>query len=220
MRWWMAGAVVAVGCIGTPPSDGGQFGEEGGARCGVVSRTPLAVDEVSPLGFSAQDVLPVVSGPRTETLSWSDGTTTELQLEVAPTGVYEYVEQAVVDDGTGTGSEPALAPWCPNEISIAASTTFATADGAFAEALPDPVLAATADAATLTDSLEQVAGTYDVWDHVPAGNDYDDARSWLDVTFSATGVAGAISGQGSGTDGDVAWAEAFEVASFGDAPSR
>jgi len=63
--WTLAAALI--GCGGAQA--GGQTGEEteGGCRLAV---TPLALDEVSPLGFSASDVLEFSEGERQAELRW------------------------------------------------------------------------------------------------------------------------------------------------------
>ena len=42
MRWMTLVGITVAGCVGTTPpnDDGGQFGEEAGAQCVVVGRTP------------------------------------------------------------------------------------------------------------------------------------------------------------------------------------
>jgi hypothetical protein len=217
MRGWFGLAAFAIGCTGGGWNDGGQFGEEGGARCEEASRTQLAADETSPLGFAPQAILDLLVGPRDETLTWASGGSTPLALEVVPDGDYAYVEQEFVSDGSG--AEPALG--CPNLVVVEGELTFATEDGAFDEHLPVVVQAESAALASLYDPLEQLAGAFDPWDHVPAGSDYDEARAWLEVSFDAAGASGVIEGQGSGVVGDpndpdsTAYAEGFEVASFG-----
>lgn len=221
MRWFTL-AVVLVGCIGTPPNDDGQFGEEGGARCDVVSRTPLAVDEVSPLGFTAQEVLDYAAGAHEQTLSWSAiGGSTPLTLTIAQSGAIEYLEQAVVETGNGSNAEPALAPFCPNVLSVGVDIGFVTEDGAFAEQWLGALASDVVDRATFGRQLDELVGTFDPWDHAPVGPAYDEVIAWLDVALTPAGPSGTVQGQGSGTDGDpndpngTAWAQSFEVASFG-----
>src|SRR5688500_13866468 len=108
MRWMTLVGITVAGGVGTTPpnDDGGQFGEEAGAHCEVVGRTPLALDEVSPLGFSAADVLALAEGQHDEVLSWVEaGGSSPLTLTVAQVGDIEYLEQAVVDDGGNGGEE-------------------------------------------------------------------------------------------------------------------
>ena len=216
---WLALAMVSVGCIGTPPNDDGQFGEEG-AHCEVVARTPLGLDEVSPLGFTAQAVLDFAAGTHAATLAWEDGSRTPLSLVIEPVGDIEYLEQAVVDDGNGSGEEPALAPLCPNVLSIGVDIGLSTEDGALAEQWLGTLEADTVELARFGRDLDDVAGTFDAWDHAPEGVAFDEVHAWLDTTISAAGPEGLISGQGSGTDGDpndpngTSWAQSFEIGIF------
>ncbi len=60
-------------------------------------------------------------------------------------------------------------------------------------------------------------GTFDPWDYAPANNDWDEVRAWITASWTAAGASGVIAGQGSGTDGEVAFAEALDIASWGEA---
>jgi hypothetical protein len=48
----------------------------------------------------------------------------------------------------------------------------------------------------------------------PSG-DYDSYRAFLDLTITAAGITGRISGQVEGSDGETAFAENYDIASFG-----
>lgn len=219
---WLALAGFSIGCVGTtPPNDDGQFGEEAGARCDVVTRTPLALDEVSPLGFTAQSVLDLAEGTHPGTLTWLEaGGSSPLTLTVAQAGAIEYVEQAVVTTGTGSGEEPALSLWCPNLVSVGVDIGFVTDDGVFAEQWLGALTSDVEGQTGFDRTLEDLAGTFDPWDHIPADTDFDEVTAWLEVSFDASGPSGLIHGQGSGTDGDPndpdssAYAQNFDIASF------
>ncbi|MEQ1507007.1 MAG: hypothetical protein ABMB14_32565 [Myxococcota bacterium] len=214
MRWFMV-VVLAGGCaVGSDPLDGGQFGEESGARCEVATRTPLGRDEASALGFSPADVLAYAEGTHAATLAYTAGGSTGLTVEVAQTGALEYLEQHVVSGDGGGGAQTEAALFCPNVVSLGVTLGFATDDGAFAESWEVALLAEAADRVTLYQDLDAVAGTFDVWDHAPDPNDFDDATAWLELALDAAGATGIVHGQGSGTDGDVAFAQNFDVATF------
>lgn len=225
---WMLAAVLpvalSVGCTGVvqdPPSDGGQIGEENGAHCEVVDRAPLQRDEVSPLGFSAGEILDLAVGVHEHELIWARGGSTALALTVDDEGVYEYLTQEVVVTGDGGRTTANIEPWCPNLVSAKVTLGLETADGAFAESRELELQAYEAGRSQQYLDLDEVSGTFDPWDHVPAASDYDEVRAWLNVTFEASGARGTIDGQGSGVIGDpnqpdsVAYAEAFDIARFG-----
>jgi hypothetical protein len=207
-----------------PDLDGGQIGSESGAHCEIATETPLAEDEVSPGGFAPAEILALLALPYAGDLQWEAGGSTPLTFAVTPAASYAWVvQEVVVEDGDGSGTAAEIAPWCPSYLAIDVTLDFATADGAFAESFALEVRAESAEAASVGADLASVSGTFDVWDHVPAGSDYDEASASLSVQFDAAGPRGGISGQGSGVLGDpndpdsVAYAENFEIAHFGSA---
>lgn len=220
--WLGAMAVAMVACTGAePPNEqpGGQFGEEAGAHCVVLTETPLALDEISPLGFSAQELLALAAGASEHELDWVQlGQTTSLSLAVTSLDSASYVEQGVERDEGYGGPEP----WCPNVVKVAVRLELSTEDGALAESAETALTSEGADRVSLTLPLDAVAGSFDPWDHVPAGTDFDEVRAWLELNFDASGLSGRIDGQGSGVVGDpndpdsVAYAQGFDIATFGD----
>lgn len=208
------------GCLlgtanGKNDNDGGQYGEENLAGCVVQTSTPLALDEVSALGFAPQAIVDLVSGERADTLDWTDGPPAGLQYEVVPTGAWAY-EELAWESATGTEMAPALG--CMNRLSGPATLHFASDDGAFAESLAVDVRAESATSAAVYSELEGLSGTFDPWAHVDPTEGYDEVIAWLDLAFDAnSGVSGAINGQGSAVDGEVAWATNLQFATFGEA---
>lgn len=215
-RWLLVAVALSTGCsIGTDPNDGGQIGEESGARCEAQSHTALTVDEVSELGFAPQALVDLAVGSTMSTLSWADGTSTDLTEEVVVSGAMEFVHYEVVDDGTGDGQTAMeMAMWCPDQVEIEVVLSLDTADGRFAEAIPTRIVASAEDQVTATLSLDAVDGTFDPWDFAPEGNDYDAVRAWVDLAWDANGPSGVVSGQGEGVDGEVAFAEAIDIGSW------
>ena len=222
MRFGLLAMVVATGCVFEErPDDGGQFGEEG-AACVAVERTALALDEASALGFAPQSLLDAAAGEHSATLTWSDGGATPLAISVTPVagGAIELVDYEFLDED---GEPSAMEMGCADLVEIEVDVTFATEDGAFAEAWSGRLTSPLADAADLWHDLDAVAGSFDPWDHAPAGNTYDEVRAWVSITFAAGDASGAVSGQGSGTEGDpsdpdsVAYAENLEIGRFGPA---
>ncbi len=211
VRWFVP--FVMVGCAGTEPLDGGQYGEEG-TRCEAVSRAPLAADEVSALGFAPQDLLALVGPPETVTLTWAEGGTTELALEVVADGAMELVDYELA---TEDGSEPAIDLGCADLVELEVTFSFATADGVLDESVATRLASADGLVASAWVDLDEPRGTFDAWDYAPAGNDWDDLRAWVAAEWSTAGASGVVEGQGSGTDGDVAFAEMLPIGSWGSA---
>ncbi len=213
-RNWMLTLALAVGCnLEDPnPDDGGQFGEEVTSSCQVVSRTPLALDEVSALGFAAQDVLALAEGTHTATLTWArDGAATGVTVTVALDGEAELLDREVVKTGTGSGEEPAITMWCPDMVEIGVAFTVTTDDGQLAESWSGGLTSEDGASASARRSLDAVQGTFDAWDHVDPTADYDELEGSLELGFDVQGSWGTVRAQGSGTDGEVAWAENLEL---------
>lgn len=217
-RWLLVPLVLTTACtLGTDPDDGGQIGEESGARCEAVGRTALAVDEESALGFAPQALVDLAVGSTTSTLDWADGTSTPLVEDVVVTGAMELVDYEVIDTGTGDGTQTAMemALWCPDQVEIEVTLSLTTDDGRLAESVATRLQASEVDLVTAWMTLDQPQGTFDAWDFAPAGNDYDDMRAWIDLTWDASGASGVVHGQGEGTDGDTAFAENVDIGSWG-----
>jgi hypothetical protein len=209
-------APALVGC--DSPQGGGQIGGEKTAGCYELVSTPLGLDEVSPLGFSAADALPTIEGARTETLLWAKGGDTVLSLEALYVGGdTRFVESEYRSYGQ-TGA-PVLD--CPPAIEIDLDLDFATADGAFAETWQGTARAESAQSATFFHDLDldALAGTYQVTEVEPA--DFDAVSVFASVVFSGQSVSGSLSGQATFSDGErpgdddgSVSAQGFEVATF------
>jgi hypothetical protein len=208
-------ALVLVGCSGTDPLDGGQYGEEAGASCAPQSSSPLAADEVSALGFAPQAMLDLVGPAQTVPLTWADGSVTDLTLEVTVDGAMELVDYELEEsEGDGTAA-PAIELGCADLVEIEVRFRFSTADGLLDEEMSARLTSADGQTAGLTVDLDRISGTLDPWAFAPEGNDWDELRAWMMADWSAAGPSGVIDGQGSGTDGDLAFAESVTLAAWG-----
>jgi hypothetical protein len=210
-------ALAAAGMLGCDsPQSGGQIGGEKTSGCYELVSTPLALDEVSPLGFSAADALASIEGPRTETLLWAKGGDTVLSLDALYVGgETRFVEsefRAYGEDGA-----PQLD--CPPAIEIDLDLGFDTADGALVETWRGTARAEATDRATFWHELdlEALIGTYQVTEVDPA--EYDAVSVYASIVFNGQSVSGSLTGLGEISDrgddpeGSVS-AELFEVASF------
>jgi hypothetical protein len=196
-------------------------GEDSGPSC-KDEEAAVALEEVTPLGFSAQDVVDLVSPPYEGPLAWADETTTVLDLEIAPTGEAWFVDSEVVS-GAGE-AQPAIWPICDDRVAVAVTIQFTTADGAFAETWAERVEAAAAAEAHWNRELDlgSLNGDFDLLPFVQS-KDYDELRAFVGGTVSTkTGTSGRINGQGSGSEdcdpGDTcsSWSEEVPVATWGD----
>lgn len=213
--------VAACGSSATGGGDGGgnkspDDPQEALTGCLPVNTTPIGLDEPTPLGITAADVLALANGEHQGQLTWDKGGSTGLTVSVtADAASARYVELDWQSDGSG--AEPAMA--CGSVIEIDAAVGFATADGAFAESWATKLTAFEPSVVVAAASADpaDIAGSYQVTEVDPA--QYDELLVFFDVAFGASGTTGGVAGQGvqgsnsNDPDGSVS-ATRFSVASF------
>jgi hypothetical protein len=204
-------SVLAAACAAQAPTEPNpepddQTGEVAG--CAPVSEAPLGADEVGPEGFSARAALDAALGSRSAPLAWADGGATTVVVEAAQAGDVVSVDYEYQSDGSGM--EPAIG--CVDQVEIPVTLTLSTDDGALSLSTAATLVAAADGASAWLD----LPADFDLQPFVPAASSYDAVRGFVSLTWTASGVSGAIEGQGEGTDGDVAYAEAFDIATIGD----
>jgi hypothetical protein len=116
---------VLAACGDEPPVPlgsllGGQSGEEG-ITCNEISSTEVGMTQATAAGFTAEQVLFVALGSHTPTLSWEDGSTTDLTLEVAYDGGDIVVREYDLEE-------------CAPTVELEIELVMVTADGQFDEA--------------------------------------------------------------------------------------
>jgi hypothetical protein len=181
--------------------------------------TALALEEQTALGFSAGELLAMAEGLTETELLWAVDGTSALSIEVSHQGgEARYITSVAVypDDG---GATPAIGVVCEDRVEIDVSVTFQTDEGTFNEAW-DGTLRSSSGEADLTASLyheldlDAMGGSFAVDGWAPEGY-ADSAVAWIDASFDADGnPSGEVAGYVSGEDGEVAWAETFEVATW------
>lgn len=203
----LASLLLLVAC-----DAGGQSGEENVAwGCEVVSETPIAADEVTPDGLTAQDAAALVT-PFSGPLTWVEHPATTLDLTpTVDVGSARFVDYELPE--VGEGPEPALE--CVDTIEMDADLAFVTADGLLDE-LWSIVLVAR-DASTTDADAEidpaALAGTYTVTEVDPA--DYDVVRMFVNPVWTSTAVSGRLTGQAE-TTGDASDPDSTASATFFD----
>lgn len=191
-----------------------------GGGCDETSSV-LALDEVSTLGFSANDLIQLAAGTHQETLLYQDGTTTGLTLTLEYLdGEVRFVDSEPAESESGQEAD-LIAPYCEDRLEVAVRVTFATDDGAFNEQWQDVLSATTVDSATVnaTFSPTGLTGSYVL--EVPADSqDYDEAKLFIDATFTAGATQGTVDAQVSGSNEDTAdgdgdaWAALIPIATW------
>ncbi|MDP2306537.1 MAG: hypothetical protein Q8P18_10990 [Pseudomonadota bacterium] len=187
------------------------------------TRTEIALDEVTPLGFSAADVLAHLAPQEDAALRWADGTVTDLSLDFAPGTTARFVD-GTVEPPTSGAPMPEIAIVCDDYIEVDVAIGFATADGEFAEQLKSRIRAITADTGVIDAALalDALVGTFDLAPFVEAES-WDDLTAWVHVDLTSDGrtrgyVAGTASGEEPCAEGEecTAWAEDVAVATWGE----
>lgn len=200
---WLVAALAASAC-------GGQVGEET-VVCEPVRTTPLALDDVSELGFTPRALIDAAVRSHAAQLAWADGGTTALTLALSyRDGTAEFQDREWVGDD---GGREIAALDCADVVKLGLRVEAATEDGALSETWTVDALATSADALSLSADLEPIAGSLVIDDYAPPG-EWQSTRAWIDLVVDAGGVAGTIQGQAAGEDGDVAFAQGFDIASI------
>ncbi|XXY49087.1 hypothetical protein WME91_54680 [Sorangium sp. So ce269] len=231
-RWlsWVLAAVTGVGLLGCidgqgGPPQGGQIGGVHGSEGGCDEEAEdIGADVVSPLGFSANEVIAALSGERSAPLTWAKGGSTTAAVSLGELVSARFVRsqpgQGGGPEGSGPGvAEPALALDCADHLQIDVPLAFATEDGAFDESFSVKLRATQVDAGSFYHKidLEALQGSYEVTEVDPA--EFREVLVYLSGTLTSSAVDGTISGTaenhpiGSGPEGSVS-AQPFNVAEF------
>lgn len=216
--WWVW--TVLVGCAGKTKGD--TVGE--GSSCDE-TRAPLALDEVSPLGFSAAELLARLPASETVPLTYSDASVTELTLTYAPAASAEFVD---LEPKPSDGSiETLMYAVCEDLVEVGVDVTLSTADGLFDEALEAPLRAMALDTASMRAELplDAMGGTFSI-DAFTDETAYTDASAWALIVLGDGATTGDLHGQVSGggdcEEGEVctAWAADVPIGTWGAAAER
>ncbi len=139
--------------------DGGQTGDEDtsgeGAGCDYVP-TVVDLDEVTPLGFTAQEVLETALGSHTTPFFWKQGGheygpesgASELTLELGAPAQARFMK------GTPKETTFEIAVDCPDRVEVDVEVHASTQGGALDETFVGPIHASTPNLATLNHSFD------------------------------------------------------------------
>lgn len=226
-RWlsWAGAALAGAALFGCAEEDGssgpmnGQIGGVQGNESCEEEEAAIGLEDASPLGFSAAEVAAAVSGERSAPLTWAKGGSTTVTLSVGAPVAARFVTSTTPTGTPSNGQEIGLAVDCSDYLKIDVPLSFATEDGAFAEAFSISLTARQADTATFYHSIDLAAleGSYQVTEVDPA--EFREVRVHLSGTLGSSAVSGKISGtaesfpSGDGPDATVS-AQLFDVATF------
>lgn len=206
-------SLAAVGCVAATPDDGGDptGNGPGSWACEPVSELVVGADEVSPAGYSPRAALDAALGEHTAPLAWADGSRSTLTADAALAGDVVFVDFELVVEGDGP--VPDLA--CLDTLEIPVTLVVTSADGAFAETRAVRLAADAGGASAWLDLDGPLSGSFDPGAFVPADRSYDEVSTGMRLRWEAGSLGGAVEGQGSAVEGDVAYAELFEIATIG-----
>lgn len=184
------------------------------------TRSTLAPEEVSALGFSANELLPLAEGEFSETLIYKDQSSTALLLSFTPDlSAVSFVDSEAVYPESSSGVTVDIGVICEDRLEVGGTLSFSTEDGLFADVFSGVLSAMEVTTASLSvDLMEQAsAGTFDP-ESYPT-DVYDSMNMAMVAVWDADGSNGAISGStlhDEGCDGDVcsASSEQLEVGSW------
>lgn len=216
---------LILGCTSPDPEPTPKdHADEAMGGCDEIS-SPLTADEVTALGFAADEVLPMLEGAREADFVWArDGSATGLALALTPTGTYRYVESEPTQSAGG-GPEPALAvEYCVDRVEIEAVLTFVTEDGSFDESLDIALSAEDAGYVSAFVRLDpaSLSGTYDLDEDIallePDLDGIAEKTLFVDLRWSADHMEFSVTAQITGEEecaghsGDCAvWASRLDV---------
>ncbi|HYQ27081.1 MAG TPA: hypothetical protein VER04_07675 [Polyangiaceae bacterium] len=148
-----------TGCGGGVQA-GGQTGEESSDGC-VFVLTPLSAQELSPLGFSAEQVLALAKGEKLATFDW-------LETPGVTYGPESGAGQVTVDvSASGPAQfarfqESKRGAQCHDHVEIPVNVALSTAGGALDESFTTTLVATSADEAAVTQVVPaaELRGTF------------------------------------------------------------
>jgi hypothetical protein len=209
---------VVIALCGCPEEDPNL--DEGASAYCEETATVVALDELTDLGFTAQEVIDALVFTHETDLDFTDGGSAALTIDLLfDGGEVRYVDSVAVYP-EGDEEMAAGAILCEAYVEIDVTVDFVTDDGVFDESWELPLQATAADAASfgLSDlTPDDFTGTYDFMAFDPAEHDGVTTSVW--AAFDMGGPRGEISematseSQDEGGEG-VASAENQTVASW------
>lgn len=206
---------LSLGCsnvtdTGNPHRDNG--GEAGGDDC-ARAPSPIELDEVSSLGFSAADLVALAGGTHTETLAWLENelahssgegsTEVEVRLEFAESARFvDRSPKPSEDNGQEGDPDIGYEYSCNDRLELDATLTLKTADGALDESVPVVVWAESERVVHTNFSLDtdEIAGSLEVTVEPPPGFEADGPpQLQFDVKIADVGFVGSIAVMGTYT---------------------
>ncbi|HVZ35078.1 MAG TPA: hypothetical protein VG963_21780 [Polyangiaceae bacterium] len=222
---------LADGCTGTDTGnpiekgDNGGGTETGGAYCRAASTQTVALDAVTDLSFSANDVLAYAGGAHQETITWLPASLTSygpesgaqsLSLSLVPAGNRaRYVHYVPDTGGLDIGTN------CRDALEVDMEVTLQSGQGALDEHFQAILSANSRELATLYHVLDpnKLGGSFAATPTQPNG--FALTQLAVGMSFTRYGLSGSLQPTferhegGSGSDGSVSSAPSSPLATWG-----
>ncbi|HTV18371.1 MAG TPA: hypothetical protein VMG12_06860 [Polyangiaceae bacterium] len=192
------GGPLLLGLAACGSGSSGNGAKLADSDCGdPIETRSLAWSERSPLGFSADELLGALGTEFRGRLTYDDGSTTSLTLGLARASgsvAFESWRTSSAAGGASAAAGAANDDACPDGLTLPATVSLATSDGAFAEAWPVSLIgrgAMSAIGQATPLALDALMGNY-----MPAGVDparYDTLRAQLSIRFAGAEWSGSLS---------------------------
>lgn len=178
-------------------SDSGSYGRPDYIACEDTT-TALDLADVSPLGFSGDDVLAMVAGPLSAAAEWSEragAPTVTVSVMTAGTAIFHDLEPAL--DTGGAVAEGAPDGPCSDALELPVTVSFSTDDGAFAEHSTTAMWVTDLAYVSVGAALDPAAlgGTFTFTEIDPA--EWDSVTLDLSNSWTGDGITGQVSMQAS-----------------------
>ena len=206
---------LLAGCVAPTVSDsgiraGGDGAESVSGGCEVVETRTVSFDE-DVGGFTAAQVLNVVQGVHSKTLTWNSGASTGLTLSLTGASEAIFVDEEVVSNGG-----PTIEIACTDTLQIAMDIQVVTVDGQLNFEAPVVVRSSAAEWQETSVSLDRGDVLFRASDWVT--EPYDSLTSslsaaWLDGVLGGNIAVLSETSSGSGSEGVVS-ASHIEIAVF------
>lgn len=214
-------ATLALALACTSSDDTGADNDTGATTADAASpycedeETAMAPEDEA-LGTTGAAFLEAVPAESVVEAVWADGAAAEatVTLAVDSASLRSVVSTAVYPETEGPSS--AIGVECPDYLALDATVTLATSDGRLDETLSTTLVL---DEYSVADSVitffaeldpAGLTGTLDLDDFADVAS-YDEVTMSMWATVQGGVVSGTVSAMGSGTDGNVAFAENIEV---------
>lgn len=171
----------------------GDLPDTGTDPCVDITQEEIPVDEVSPLGFSGQDVLDWLSAGAEAPLAWVDGSDTTIRFGFGPGERGVHYEQMTQNPETTEPCEQ------PDRLLVGVAYTVETDDGRLDEQGEYLVWVEQVDAARLVVNTSGTGGPLDAC--VPG----DGAEQELEATFTPGTTTGDLWCEGEHTEEMASW---------------